>query len=330
MDFRTPLEITPSALDINYQSPILGLGSCFAENIGHRLQRYKFPALLNPFGIIYNPVSIQQSIHRMLTGQPYTAEELISNQGIFYSFDHHGQFSDTNPTATLSLINQSLEAGSSFLKRAKYLIITLGTANVFVQRSTGKVVANCHKFPAQEFEKKRLPPQQIQTGLAKSLNQILALNPAIEVILTVSPIRHIRDGLIESQRSKASLLLAVEELVKALPFVSYFPAYELMMDDLRDYRFYEKDLIHPNQMAIDYIWEGFQRAYFSENTLQILAQVKKVVQASQHRPFHPALPAHQTFLKKQLVQIEQLKNSHPYLDFQEEMALFEQQRSSSF
>ena len=325
MNFRTPIAINKSALDINYQSPILGLGSCFAENIGHRLKHYKFSSLLNPFGIIYNPVSIQQSIHRLITGQQYTPEDLISNQGIFYSFDHHGHFSDARPATALALINQSLQVGSSFLKKAKYLIITLGTANVFVQRSTGKVVANCHKFPAQDFEKKRLNFQQIQTGLTHSLNQILAVNPSIKIILTVSPIRHIRDGLIESQRSKASLLLAVEELVKALPFVSYFPAYELMMDDLRDYRFYKKDMIHPNQIAIDYIWEGFQRAYFSEDTLQLLTKVKKVVQASQHRPFHPTLPAHQTFLKTQLVQIKRLKNSYPYLDFQEEVALFEQQ-----
>ena len=325
MNFRTPLTIDKSVLDINYQSPILGLGSCFAENIGHRLQQYKFPSHLNPFGIVYNPISIQHSLHRLINGQYYTAEDLISNQGVFYSFDHHGQFSHTNPTAALDLINQSLQAGSDFLKTAKYLIITLGTANVFIQRSTGEVVANCHKLPTQEFEKKRLKPQQIQTALANSLTQVLSINPSIQVILTVSPIRHIRDGLIESQRSKASLLLAVEQLVEELPFVSYFPAYELMMDDLRDYRFYEKDMIHPNQIAIDYIWESFQHTYFSEKTLQILTQVKKVVQASQHRPFHPALPAHQTFLKNQLLHIERLKTSYPYLDFHEEIASFKRQ-----
>ena len=325
MNLRTSLPIDKSTLDINYHTPILGIGSCFAENIGHRLQQYKFPSLLNPFGIVYNPISIQQSILRLINGEEYTSEDLIINQGLFYSFDHHGQFSDTDPIRVLALINQSLQTGSDFLKTTKYLIITLGTANTFVQRSTGKTVANCHKVPTQEFEKKRLSPEQIYTALSESLSQILTINPSIEVILTVSPIRHIRDGLIESQRSKASLLLAVEQLVEALPFVSYFPAYELMVDDLRDYRFYEKDMIHPNQVAIDYIWKGFQQAYFSENTVQLLSQVKKVVTASQHRPFHPTLPAHQTFLKNQLRTIERLTTSHSYLDFQTEVALFEQQ-----
>ena len=325
MNFRTPLRVNKSDLDINYQSPILGLGSCFAENIGNRLQQYKFPSLLNPFGIVYNPISIQKSIQRLINNQVYTTEDLVANQGVFYSFDHHGQFSHTDSAAALKLINQSLLAGSNFLKTAKFFIITLGTANVFIQQSTGAIVTNCHKFPAQDFEKKRLTPTQIQTALAECLKQIRTINPSIQVILTVSPIRHIRDGLIESQRSKASLLLAVEQLVTDLPFVTYFPAYELMMDDLRDYRFYEKDMIHPNQVAIDYIWEGFQQTYFSENTLQLLSQVKKVVLASQHRPFHPNLLAHQKFLKKQLLAIEQLTTSHPYLDFQEEVALFEQQ-----
>ncbi len=325
MSFRTPLGINKSTLDINYQTPVLGLGSCFAENIGHRLQQSKFSSLLNPFGIVYNPISIQQSINRLISNQVYTSEDLVTNQEVFYSFEHHGQFSHTDPTEALTLINQSLQAGSLFLKKASYLIITLGTANVFVQRSTGKVVANCHKFPTEEFEKQRLPIELIQTALTKSLQQILTINPSIQVILTVSPIRHIRDGLIESQRSKASLLLAVEQLVEQLSFVSYFPAYEMMIDDLRDYRFYEKDMIHPNQIAIDYIWEGFQQTYFSKNTMQTLAQVKKIVQASQHRPFHPTLPAHQIFLKNQLLHIERLQTSHPYLDFQEEVALFERQ-----
>ena len=325
MNFRTPLTVEKSDLDINYQSPILGLGSCFAEHIGNRLQQYKFPLLLNPFGIVYNPISIQKSIQRLINNQVYTLEDLVANQGVFYSFDHHGQFSHTDSTAALKLINQSLLSGSNFLKTAKFLIITLGTANVFIQQSTGAVVANCHKLPAKNFEKKRLTPAQIQTAIAESLKQIHTINPSIQVILTVSPIRHIRDGLIESQRSKASLLLAVEQLVADLPFVTYFPAYELMMDDLRDYRFYEKDMIHPNQVAIDYIWKGFQQAYFSENTVQLLSQVKKVVTASQHRPFHPTLLAHQTFLKNQLHTIERLTTSHSYLDFQAEVALFEQQ-----
>ena len=324
--FRTILPIPISDVRVNHQENILGIGSCFVENIGDLLRTYKFPCLLNPLGILYNPISIQQSIELLLSNATFTPNDLVENQGIWYSFAHHGSFSHPQATTVLNQINQSLAQARAHLQTTKILLITLGTASVFIHKNTSKVVANCHKFPANHFEKKQLTVEQVQSALKDCLVKVKDNHPQISVILTLSPVRHIRDGLLDNQRSKATLLLAIAQVEQELSYVNYFPAYELVMDDLRDYRFYESDLIHPNQQAIAYIWEAFKKTYCSDVSLQLLATITKILQASQHRPFHVQTPAHQRFLKQQLQKIAQLESKYPFLDFGKEQLIFKTQQ----
>ncbi len=321
MEFRTQLTSPSSEAKIGYQSPILGIGSCFIENIGGLLQSYKLPTLLNPFGILYNPLSIHYCIERLLQNTPYTTDELVDHQGIWYSFDHHGHFSSTEPNKAVALINHSYQEALSFLKNTNWLILTLGTATVYRYKVNQKVVANCHKIPNSQFSKERLTIAQIVDALSKTFIALEKKGLDVNILLTVSPVRHIKDGIIENQRSKSTLLLAVEQLVHQFEQVSYFPAYELVMDDLRDYRFFERDLVHPNQMAVTYIWEAFEQAYFTDKTSQLKNKIAKIVKASQHRPFHPHTPQHQQFIQQQLKQIEIVEAAHPYLSFEKEKNL---------
>ncbi len=327
-DFRTILPLQKSSLSIDYQSKILCIGSCFTQNIGQRLIAYKFSTLLNPFGILYNPLSIKNSLDRILNEDLYTNNDLFFHQDLWHSFDHHGTFSNPKQQTILAEINTRLTAAHLFLKNTKVLILTFGTSNVFIQKSTGNIVANCHKIPNTEFEKKRYTIPEITESLTPLLARLKKVNPEIEIIFTVSPIRHLKDGLLENQRSKATLLLAVEALTQQFSFAHYFPAYELVLDDLRDYRFFEKDMTHPNELAIEYIWKAFQATYFLDSTMNIFKQIKKIVQASLHRPFHPQISTHQQFVKKQLEKIEQLTQQYPFLEFTKEQHLFKIQLSS--
>jgi len=321
MKFRTQLSLPPSVQKIDYQSPIMGIGSCFIENIGTLLTQYKFPTCLNPFGILYNPVSINHTLQRLLQPQLYTPKDLIENREIWYSFDHHGAFSSTEAATTIALINQSYQTAISFFNTTKWLFLTFGTATIYRYKSSKKIVANCHKIPNQQFEKERLTITQIVDALSITLERLFQKNPSVNILLTVSPVRHIKDGIVENQRSKSILLLATEQLVQSFPQVHYFPAYELVMDDLRDYRFFEKDLVHPNQMAIAYIWQVFISTYCSETTKQLMKSVQKIVQASQHRPFHTQSTEHQHFVQKQLEKIEHLETQYSFLSFEREREL---------
>ncbi len=312
-NFRTVLPIEKASIDINYQSSILCIGSCFTENIGDLLIENKFPTLLNPFGILYNPISIKNSLEIILSKKAYKADDLFLHRDLWRSFDHHGVFAHPDKQKALATINKQLKAARTFLSQTKRLILTFGTANVFVKKSTGNIVANCHKLPNSEFEKRRLSVSEISNELVPILQQLKTQNPALEIIFTVSPVRHIKDGLLENQRSKATLLLAIENITKRLSYTHYFPAYELVLDDLRDYRFFGKDMIHPNEIAINYIWNYFQQTYFSSATMTIFKQVQKIVQASQHRPLHIETDAHQQFVKKQLEKISTFTKQYPFI-----------------
>jgi len=320
--FRTILPLEKANFDINYQSPIL---CSFTENIGNLLGTNKFPILLNPFGILYNPISIKNSLEILLSEKQYQSADLFFHQDLWCSFDHHGAFAAIDQQQALSTINDQLAVARTFLKQTKRLILTFGTANTFVNKSTGKVVANCHKLPNTNFEKRRLSLAEITAALSPVLQQLKMQNSALEIILTISPVRHIRDGLLENQRSKATLLLAIENLSKELAFTHYFPAYELVLDDLRDYRFFGKDMIHPNELAINYIWHHFQQMYFSTETTTIFKQVKKIVQASQHRPLHLETATHQQFVRKQLEKIMTFSKQYPFINFDIEQERFQTQ-----
>ena len=282
----------------------------------------KFPALVNPFGIVYNPVSVGQVFEKWLSEDSFREEDLFKNLGLWHSFAHHGRFSHPEKTAALEGINRSLAEARKCLAQANRLIVTLGTANVFVFKKTGDIVANCHKVPGQEFERRRLSISEIVQSLGPVFEKLRERSPSLEIIATVSPVRHLRDGLVENQRSKATLLLALEEICRRLPFVHYFPAYEILLDDLRDYRFYEADMAHPNQLAVDYIWEYFGEAFFDEKTKSLCQRIEQVATAAAHRPFHPQSVEHQNFIKKMMKEMERLEREFPGLDFEEERKFF--------
>ncbi len=289
------------------------------------MERWKFPTLANPFGIVYNPVSLAKSLDFLLSGKVFSESDLFENAGLWHSFAHHGSFSQPDKSAALEQINRSLSDANRFLLETNRLVVTLGTANVFVFKKTGEIVANCHKVPGQDFERRRLSVGEIVETLSAVFEKLKANLTDLEIVATVSPVRHLRDGLVENQRSKATLVLALEQICQHCDFAHYFPAYELLLDDLRDYRFYENDLSHPNQLALDYIWQFFTDSYFDEKTKAICQRIEQTVIASEHRPFHPQSAEHQSFLKTQLKKIGAMKQEFPWLDFEIEKAVFQQQ-----
>jgi len=318
MNLRTSLPASTYDFGISHDDHIFCMGSCFVENIGQRLIAKKFSTELNPFGILYNPISIAKSLHFLLEDYPLPEKYLVENQGIWHSFYHHSRFSRTNKSAMLAAVTESRNRASQALQRANRLLLTLGTAFVFEHRTLQEVVANCHKLPATQFIRRRLAVAEIVEKLVPVLKQLKSEKPALEVLLTVSPVRHLRDGFVENQRSKATLILAVDALCEQLDFVQYFPAYELLLDDLRDYRFFDKDMVHPSAVAVDYVWNHFAESFFDAKTKQLNAQIDKIQQAIQHRPFQPESEAHQAFLHKQLEKLAALQQQAPQLDFSTE------------
>lgn len=318
--FRTSFRPATAPFGISHQNGILALGSCFAEHIGSRLQAAKFNILVNPFGILYNPASIAHTLKRLWENHPYTPGDLFENQGIWHSFDHHGRLSAPSREQALRHINEALMQGSEALRRADRLLITLGTANVFVCKDDRRIVANCHKLPGTAFDRYRLGVGETVDWLSPVFEQLHQVQPELRIVLSVSPVRHLRDGFVENQRSKATLLLAAEAIGRQHDFVHYFPAYEWMMDDLRDYRFYDTDMIHPSSVAVDYIWEHFSDSYFSPETRHLTAAVKKITDAAAHRSFYPDSEPHRRFVEKLLQDMASLESECPLFDFSEERA----------
>ncbi len=319
MTFRTAFPSFKSEVSISHTDRVLCLGSCFAEQMGGRLERLKFPVLVNPFGIVFNPISVAKTLLRLRSDSQFSEADLVAHQGLWHSYEHHGRFSNPDKSVVLEGINQSFSAAKGFLQNTSRLIVTLGTAHVFVLKKTGEVVANCHKFSAGDFERRRLGVGEVVAALSPVFEKLKAELPELEIIATVSPVRHLRDGLSENQRSKATLLLALDEICQQLPYLHYFPAYELLLDDLRDYRFYAEDLSHPNQLATDYIWQYFEGAYFVDKTKVLCERIERVLTALAHRPFHPQSIEHQRFVKKQVETIKQLSAEFPFLDFEREL-----------
>jgi hypothetical protein len=299
----------------------MAIGSCFASHIGSRLERLKFNLLMQPSGIVFNPASIHQSIQQLLEKYTFSEHDLFEHQGLWHSYWHHSVFSGIDKQQVLNNIQQEAAVAQAFLAKTNRLILTFGTAYAYHHLAQDIIVANCHKLPANVFLKKRLAIEEI-IHLYISLFQILKnRNPDIKIILSVSPIRHTKDGIVENQRSKAILLLATEALCQHFDFVHYFPAYEYLMDDLRDYRFYSDDLVHPSDMAIEYIWQQFQTAFFDTATQTFNQQIEKIKKALAHRPLHPQSAAYQAFQQKQLTAIADLKVKYPNMSWAEEEAM---------
>ncbi|NDW10541.1 GSCFA domain-containing protein [Dysgonomonas sp. 520] len=312
MDFRTEIELQKVPFGINHQSKLLLTGSCFVENIGRKLSSDKFDVMINPFGILYNPLSIAQSLHTALSGKIFDESDIFQHNGLFHSFQHHGDFSDIDPQKSLAKINNSLLLLRDNISSVDVCFITFGTSFVYFHNATNGVVANCHKLPAKEFTRRRVDLNEIVTvwnGLIESLRKV---NPKIRLVFTVSPIRHWSDGAHDNQLSKAILLLAIDQLMKENDDVYYFPSYELVLDDLRDYRFYAEDMLHPNDLAISYIWEKFGEMFFENDTKQIVKEWNKLKKAIEHKPLNPESDEYQQFLKQTLLKLSDFCNKYPY------------------
>ncbi len=316
MEFRTI--VNPSQLDekLGYKAKTLFMGSCFATNIGELLQERQFPVMVNPFGVLYNPFSVAQSINTLLAGKPFTEEQLLFHSGLWSSFYHHSSFSSPDKEICLQQINTSLEEGFQFLRSASFLVITLGTTWVYQHRKGRMVVANCHKVPSKEFDRMPMSEEEIVQLMGYAILKLREELPNLKIILTISPIRHWKDGAVQNMISKATLIMAAQKLCVAFPSCSYFPAYEIMMDDLRDYRFYAEDMLHPSDQAIAYIFEKFRSCAIDEESNAIMNEVEKLVKATKHRPFNPNGEDYQKFLSNHLKQTQALQERYPFLNLQ--------------
>lgn len=306
MEFRTKINKWETKPIIKYNSKVLLLGSCFAEHLYAYLKQLKYQAFLNPCGITYNPVSLTNAIHYLAGNIDFNEQEIIASEGRYFHYDFHGHFASTTAEELKKKVKKNLKKGQEYFP-PDVVIISLGTAFVYTLSERNEVVNNCHKMPGNIFIKSRMSIDQIETSLTQAIETIISLNKDCTVLLTVSPVRHIKDGIIENNRSKASLLLAAEILEKTYEQVHYFPSYELLLDDLRDYRFYDTDLIHPSRMAIEYIMEFFESHYFDEHEQLLRNRVESITKRLNHKPFLPASRQHQDFLQKLLLDIINLE-----------------------
>lgn len=325
MRFRTEVNVPKADFEFTHNDALLWMGSCFAEEIGSQCEGLKFETVINPFGILFNPKIIAMGLRRMMENRPFEADELIEHQGVWKSLHHHSKFTHSSQEECLTAINRHFEAGVQQLSKASYLVITFGTAWAYQYNETGMVVANCHKIPQQSFDKVLLKQGEIVRDYSNLLEQLEQFNPNVQVLFTVSPVRHWKDGAVENQRSKAQLIAAVHELVEQYKWCAYFPSYEIVMDDLRDYRFYKEDLLHPSAAAVQYIWERFSTTYFSELTQQINTELNQIQRLLEHRPLHPETEEHQQFLRKTESKIREFAARNPMLNMEPELLAIRQQ-----
>ncbi len=318
MKFRTEIDLIEHDNPIEHNDKILTIGSCFAQNIGEYFINAKMNASVNPFGVLYNPISILNSI-KLLTGKiQFSEDELINDQDEWHSFYHHSDFSHHDKNLVINKIKDGLESTREFISKASRIIFTYGTSYVFEFYETGIIASNCHKIDRKKFKRYRLSQGKVSEAIKNTLEEIAGLNNNCEFIFTVSPVRHWKDGAVENQLSKSTLLLAVNEIVKNNSSCSYFPSYEIMMDDLREYRFYASDLVHPNTIATDYIWEKFSESMLSAECRKIIGEVEAISRAKAHRVRNPESGKHRQFIEATLEKIKELQARYPHIDFSEE------------
>ena len=314
MKLITEVSIPEYPFRIDHQSPILMMGSCFTENIGKVLEKYLFPVCINPFGVTYNPLSVKRGLGALLNKTKYTDEDLAQFNDLWFSFDHYTGFSSPDRDTTLKKINHSFEMAKGVLQKAQFLVITWGTAWIYTYNATGKVVCNCHKIPANQFTRSQLTTKEIIGAYESFLPSLFEFNTNLKILLTVSPVRHWKDGAHGNQLSKATLLLAQEALEKLYPDkLYYFPSYEIVMDELRDYRFYTSDMVHTSDQATQYIWEKFSHALLSADAQQIIRELKPLLQMADHRPLIQESGAYREMLKQRDEKLKAFKKKYPFL-----------------
>lgn len=324
MQFTTKIPVQKSSFPIDYDSKIMLLGSCFAENIGKKFSYFKYQATTNPFGIIFNAVSLEKLIRRVVENKKFTENDIFFHNELWHCYEVHSELSNPDKDLFLSHLNSILESTHRHIAALTHCIITLGTSWVYSNIETHEIVANCHKVPQKQFTKELLSIEQTEKSLENIILLIHSVNPNCHFIFTVSPVRHIKDGFIENTLSKAHLIAAIHSILNKKFSTSlevtnqnrnYFPSYEIMMDELRDYRFYAEDMLHPNQTAIDYIWLRFYEHYISESAVKLMEEVDAIQKGLAHRPFNPNTESHQKFLAQLNLKIETIKKKLPHVSF---------------
>jgi hypothetical protein len=321
MNFHLEFTPRPFSQKINHHQQLLLIGSCFTENIGIKLKQHKFAVLENPNGILFNPISIAKSVESYIDNKQYTEADLFYQNECWNSWEHHSRFSNPDKAACLQGINQSQQAAHDYIVKADWVFITVGSAFVY-ELLHGEVVANCHKVPTDKFHKKLLSVPEVVTAFKNMLDDLFAVNPLVKIIFTISPVRHLRDGFVENNRSKSTLIQAVHQLVDGNENIFYFPAYELVIDDLRDYRFYAEDMVHPNYAATNYVWDKFVATCIDEPSKKLMTAINTINAAKSHKPFNPTSEQHKKFLSLNLERVNELSRQYPYINFDDEKKYF--------
>ena len=319
MQFRTQIPLSKTNNPIDYNSKVLSFGSCFAENMADKFDYFKFQNETNPFGIIFNPVSIEKIIEGTVQQKEFTEKDVFFHNERWHSFEVHSDLSNSDREELLETLNKAISETHKKLKTATHIIITYGTSWIYRNIESDQIVANCHKVPQKQFLKELLSVDIIERSVQNTINLIQTFNPDINFIFTISPVRHIKDGFAENQLSKSHLFASLHQVLKAhnSKFIThnYFPSYEIMMDELRDYRFYTEDMLHPNPVAIDYIWHKFSENYIDENAVLIMKEIDEIQKSLRHRSFNPESEEHQKFLAKLQQRINRLGEKLPQIRF---------------
>jgi len=322
MDFMVNLETKKPSRQINYRDKILLTGSCFTEHIGDSLEGLKFSVLQNPNGILFDPDSVCRSLDSYIANKKYSETDFSQINDVWHSWEHHSRFSNVDVKEAVRIVNVSQQKAHGFLKEAKWLIISLGSSFSYRLTETAQPVANCHRAPAQWFNKHLIGIDEIISVFENCLQKLFAFNPGLNIIFTVSPVRHIRDGVVDNNRSKARLIEAVHHLTGKYDKTHYFPAYELVIDVLRDYRFYDADLVHPNYMATEFVLEKFEDSFIDDESKQIIKEITPIVIARKHKAFQPKTKGHQQFLQAHFEKAKSVQKKYPFLDLEEEINYF--------
>jgi len=315
MEFRTQIPILKSHHPIDYNSKVVSLGSCFAVNMAEKLDYFQFQNTVNPFGILFHPLALDKFIDFALNQNNFTEKDIFFHNERWHSFDAHSDLSHSDIDTILKNLNEISQKAKQQIEDATHLIITLGTAWVYRNNASNSIVANCHKVPQKEFSKELLSVAEIEDSLQNILSLVETANPNVQIIFTISPVRHIKDGFVENQWSKSNLIAALQQTLITKINAGYFPSYEIMMDELRDYRFYDRDMIHPNQVAIDYIWQRFSSTYISAAAYLVMDEVQSIRKALSHKPFNSNSEKHTDFLNTISHRISLLQRNHSHITF---------------
>jgi len=319
MKLQTQIGLSPEKNPIDYQSHAVLFGSCFATHMGRKLEYYKFNSFQNPFGILFHPGAIENLITRSVQGDPYDDTALFHQNERWHCFDAHSDLSQTSREGLLQHLNAQLTQTKKQLEQASHIFITLGTAWGYRYKATKALVANCHKVPQNEFNKELASPESVLKSLEKMVGLVRSVNKKTSIIFNVSPVRHLKDGFAENQLSKAHLITAIHGCISHLKdqHLAYFPSYELMMDELRDYRFYASDMVHPNELAIDYIWEKFKGVWISKNSYGTMERVEHIQKGIAHKPFNAESRQHKQFVNSIREKMRELQKEYPHMSFTE-------------